>query len=148
MSAFASYLAAAVFSVSVADSARSEPTTDLSIIDERAPDFEHEHWVSMPAYYIAAPTTAKRQMDRAIASAIEARSLLCLRESSCAWLKNTSRWRYLRAILGSGELSMNGYVCPTTVPELRYYSTHFLAASPCLPLSWDGELRSYSLSDR
>ena len=76
MSAFASYLAAAVFSLSVAASAQSEPTTDLSIVDERAPDFEHEHWVLMPAYYIAAPTTAKRQMDGAIASAIDASSLL------------------------------------------------------------------------
>ena len=131
-------------------SAYSQRPTDVVIADVRAPDSAHAAWDSMPAVYVSASDPAKREMITAIDSALKAKQLLCLRGNSCAWLKARSRLVYLHGLLGNGQPSNDGYVCPNTptIPRLKYYSTNFVTGRPCLPMFWDAQTHSYSVSDR
>jgi len=122
----------------------------VSEVDQRAPDFAHTDWGSLAVAYVAASDSVKPEVDRAIAAAIVANGLLCLRENSCSWLKTAASYRHLQALLGNGRLSMNGYVCRDDphLPHLRYYSTYFVDRGPCLPLFWDAKAHEFSLSDK
>jgi hypothetical protein len=133
------------------ESSHGQPALDeIGVADTLAPDFAHADWQSLPAAYVAASGSVERRMDQAVSVASNGNDLFCLREASCAWLKSASSRLYLRAILGSGRLSMDGFVCPRTpgIPPLKYYSTIFVDRGECLPVFWDAQAREYTVNDR
>jgi hypothetical protein len=126
------------------------PLDEIVVADGRIPDSAHAAWSTLPAVFVSAPDSTKHEMDGAIEAAVKTNNLLCLREGSCAWLKIQSRRVYLQGLSGSGKLSKDGMLCPSsrTIPQLKYYSTRFIVRRKCLPVFWDKQAQTYSVSDR
>jgi hypothetical protein len=126
------------------------PLDEIVVADERVPDGAHAAWSTLPAVFVSAPVSTTQEMDSAIEAAVKTNNLLCLREGSCAWLTIQSRRVYLQGLLGSGKLTKDGMLCPSsrTIPQLKYYSTIFVAQRKCLPVFWDMQAQTYSVSDR
>jgi hypothetical protein len=136
--------------VLLAGSAYGQSLDEVVIADERVPDSAHAAWKSMPAVYVPVTDETKREMDRAIDGVLKDRALFCLKQHSCSWLEKPLRRVYLHGLLGDGQSSKDGYVCPSapTIPALKYYSTAFVWRRRCLPLFWDAVKNIYTVSDR